>query len=452
MGMVIERFVWEPNPIFVFFFFIVSTSLSISLFPYFSKHKTYSNSFDHHTDSSSFSRFQRWFLTIYTLSSVMEGLWYVYGESELASYGLSKESILFCLCVGYSASLMLGPVLGVVSDLIGQKRICLLYCVLHLVVGVWKRITMSPSALFANVSLSLAGLVYSFGFETWLVVEHEKQSQRNDSLNETFWLMTFIESASLIGGQALTNWLVGENVRYGVALSATTSMFLSVVAIICIVRTVKERVKTLPLRDYSAAFYAYVLRDKRIWFLGTSQACLQFTTSMFWILWAPIIVADGREVNLGLIYPCFLGSRMLGSTIFPWLMSGQSFLRLEDCLVYIYAILGILFSIVAYDYQEIGFLVVLFCLFHGCVGLILPSLAKLRTMYVPNELRGGMISLSQVPANAATLFCLIQRGYYHKIENSTMIAFGAVSLFAASGCIYLLRRWGKSPHQDWHKL
>lgn len=33
---------------------------------------------------------------------------------------------------------------------------------------------MSPSAWFANVCLSLAGLVYSFGFETWLVVEHEK--------------------------------------------------------------------------------------------------------------------------------------------------------------------------------------------------------------------------------------------------------------------------------------
>lgn len=33
---------------------------------------------------------------------------------------------------------------------------------------------MSPSAWFANVCLSLAGLVHSFGFETWLVVEHEK--------------------------------------------------------------------------------------------------------------------------------------------------------------------------------------------------------------------------------------------------------------------------------------
>lgn len=33
---------------------------------------------------------------------------------------------------------------------------------------------MSPSAWFANVCLSLAALIHSFGFETWLVVEHEK--------------------------------------------------------------------------------------------------------------------------------------------------------------------------------------------------------------------------------------------------------------------------------------
>lgn len=81
-------------------------------------------------------------------------------------------------------------------------------------------------------------------------------------MNETFWLMTFLESASLIGGQVLANWLADGNVQSGIALSATASLFLSVVAIFCVVRTAKEPVKTLPLRDYSAAFYAYVLGGK----------------------------------------------------------------------------------------------------------------------------------------------------------------------------------------------
>lgn len=68
-------------------------------------------------------------------------------------------------------------------------------------------------------------------------------------------------------------------------------------------------------------------------------------------LFGACVQADGREVNLGLIYPCFLGARMLGSTIFPWLTSGHLSIRTEDCLVYAYIILGLILSIIAYDYQ-----------------------------------------------------------------------------------------------------
>lgn len=79
--------------------------------------------------------------------------------------------------------------------------------------------------------------------------------------------MTFLESASLVGSQVLANWFVDENVQRGIALSATASLFLSVVAIICTVRTAKESLKTLPFRDYSAAFYAYVLGGKGFVFI-----------------------------------------------------------------------------------------------------------------------------------------------------------------------------------------
>jgi len=61
--------------------------------------------------------------------------------------------------------------------------------------------------------------------------------------------------------------------------------------------------------------------------------------------------ADGREVHLGLVYPCLLGARMLGSTIFPWLLTGPSSLLTEDCLMYAFVVLGISLSVIAYDYQ-----------------------------------------------------------------------------------------------------
>ncbi|KAH9663879.1 Major facilitator superfamily domain-containing protein 5 [Citrus sinensis] len=283
--------------------------------------------------------------------------------------------------------------------------------------------------------------------------------------------MTFFESAALIGGQVLANWLVGIDVKKGVVPSSTASVFLSILGIICVSRGWTENPK-MAFDDYRTSFFTYIFGDKRIWLLVLAQACLQFSIALFWILWAPTLVADGREVHLGLIFPSLLGARMLGSTVFPWLISGPSSFRTEDCLLYAFVVLGFVFSIIAYDYQEIGILVALFCLFHACVGLILPSLARLRTMYVPNELRGGMISLSLAPANAAILLFLllvipqplivhldmiearlgIKRGFYRNIENAAMVAFAALGLFIAAGCMHVLKRWGKQPYQNWHKL
>ncbi|CAF1860883.1 unnamed protein product [Brassica napus] len=161
---------------------------------------------------------------------------------------------------------------------------------------------------------------------------------------------------------------------------------------------------------------------------------LQFSTAVFWILWALTIVAIVREVNPGLIYSCFLGSRMLGSTVFLWLMSGQSLLRLEDCLVYIYATLRIgAFCLTHYILQEVRTLETHFCLFHGFAGLVLPLLAILRTMYVPNTLRGGMISVSHVPANAAILSCFMSRLKHiwplFRSCNHTKIGTNMITLF-----------------------
>ncbi|XP_022751222.1 molybdate-anion transporter-like isoform X3 [Durio zibethinus] len=391
MGVVIESSVWEPSAS-VYIFIFLSCFLSLSLFPvYLSKDApTKSSPFSDNPTTSSSLRFQRYFLLLYSLASVLEGLWSVYGEFELVYYGISKEDTVTLMLIGFGAALFV-CFLGVVSDLMGQKKICLLFYTLHIIVGIWKRITSSPSFWVANVCLSLATSIFSFSFETWVVVEHDKQGHRQDILNETFWLMTFFESASLIGSQVIGNWLVGSNLEKGIASPSTAVISLAIVGIIYMSRDYDGTPQSVTFKDYKVSFCTYILGDRRIWLLACAQACLHFSIVVFWILWAPTLV-------------------------------------------------------------EIGVLVTQFSLFHACIGLILPSLARLRTMYVPNELRGGMISLSLAPANAAILFVLMQRGYYRTIENATIIAFAALGLFVAAGCMHVLKRWGKQPYQNWHKL
>ncbi|XP_010271985.1 PREDICTED: molybdate-anion transporter-like isoform X2 [Nelumbo nucifera] len=454
MGVVIETIVWEPKPHLYIFLFCICF-LSLFLTPYFSKNSSRKTGFlELGTVSTSipasFLRFQRSFLLVYSLASVMEGLGSVFGEFEYAYYGLSKEQMVVSLCIGSAASLLVGTSLGILSDVIGQKKVCLLFCILHLLIGIWKAVFTHPSFWMTSICLSLASSIFSFGFESWMVVEHDKVGHRKDLLSDTFWLMAFYESVSLIGSQVLTNWLIDSNAEKRIIFPSTAVVFLAMMSIIYIVKLWKESPPLAAIEGYKVSSVC-ILGDKRVWLLVWSQACLQFSVMVFWILWAPIIMADGRKVNLGMIYPCLLGARMLGSTTVPWFFTGPSPVRTEDCLLFAFITTGFVLSAVAYDYQEIGFLVTLFCLFHVCIGLIVPSLARLRTMYVPNHFRGGMISLSAASANAAVLFVLVQRGYYRNIGNATMMAFAAFGLFTAAGCMHLLKQWAKQSHHNWHR-
>ncbi|KAL5706885.1 hypothetical protein ACHQM5_024994 [Ranunculus cassubicifolius] len=458
MAVVIETQIWEPNPSLYLFLFI-SSFLSIFLFPYFSSNNNNNNSpvfpdlgIVSTSSQSSFLRFQRLFLLIYSLASVNEGIQSVFGEFEFEYYGVNREEMVMVLCVGSVAALLFGTFLGMLSDVIGPKKICVTFCFLHLVASIWKIVTMHPGSWITSIFLALASSVYSFSFESWMVTEHEKLGHRQDLLSETFWLMVFFESASLIGSQVLGNLLIGANAENGIWFPSIAVVLLSITIGIYITREWKEIPLKGGVKDYMIALNACVLHDKKILLLGCAQACLHFATTILWILWAPTIVADGREVHLGLIYPCMMGARMLGSTTVPWFHSGFFQIGIEDCLMFAFSIAGLVLSIIAYDYQEIEVLVTLFCFFHVCVGIILASLARLRSIYVPNELRGGMISLSLAPANAAILFVLIQRGYFRSIENSTVMSFGALGLFLAAGCLYVLKKWGKLPRQNWHEL
>lgn len=155
---------------------------------------------------------------------------------------------------------------------------------------------------------------------------------------------------------------------------------------------------------------------------------------------------------------------MLGSTAFPWFVNGPVSLRTEDCLLYLFSVTGIVLSLVAYDYQvwtlnhlyfsslftwSLAFQFAILCagdwsssgtiLFISCLhwpyftftcqienfvislslslpcficllweGLLTYLWLIISNRYVPNELRGGMISLSLAPANLALVFFLMQ--------------------------------------------
>ncbi|AQK51064.1 uncharacterized protein LOC100279893 [Zea mays] len=445
MGVVVEREEWALSP-FAYPLLSAAALAAVLLLPYLSPrtaaHATGPSSpFD--VGAAPFLRFRRAFLVLFSLASVVEGIHSVFGEDEFVRCGLGREQTTARLASTTAAALFPGAISGVISDKIGPRRACILYWVLQLAVGVVKSFSALRCSWINNFILAFASSVFSFCFETWLVLEHEKQDQKQDLLFDTFWLMTFFESVSLVGSQEITNVLVSDDdsrFLLPYAFAAT----LSVVGILYIRNASSTCQHASAIGSYQKSFLAHVLRDKRVLILVLAQASIHFAVSAFWFLWAPTIVADGRYAQLSVIYPCFLASRMLGSAGFPWFYGAIAPFRNEDSLTIAYVGAGLALSIVAYDYQEIAPLVIVFCIFHACVGFILPSLARLRTMYLPNELRGGMMSFSMSLANAATFVFLIQGSAHHRhVANSTILSLASYGLLGAGGCVHMLRRWRK---------
>ncbi|KAL2494500.1 hypothetical protein Fot_38257 [Forsythia ovata] len=145
----------------------------------------------------------------------------------------------FWVCVGvfFRCILLLRPLFSIHS---GHKKLCLLFYMLHLFVGIWKRITVDPAI--------------------WLL------GQRQETLNDMFWLMTFAESASFIFHRQ------------------------PVIAITYVTRGWKEAPQAASFKDYGILFYRNVISDKRIWLLTWVQVCVHFSVAAFWILWTPTIV------------------------------------------------------------------------------------------------------------------------------------------------------------------
>lgn len=98
-----------------------------------------------------------------------------------------------------------------------------------------------------------------------------------------------------------------------------------------------------------------------------------------------------------------------------------------------------------------------------CCTLVMPSasmyylceIIQLQSTADSQLWTGSILCLFQSSSNLFRLLFKrdnLQRSYCHNIGNSTIIAMGALGLFTAGGCMHMLKRMGKQPHQDWHKL
>lgn len=81
---------------------------------------------------------------------------------------------------------------------------------------------------------------------------------RQDTLNDTFWLMTFTESVSFVGSQMMANWLVHRGMETSVISPSTAAVLLAILSIFFVTRVSKEVPQASTFKDYGRDFTACI--------------------------------------------------------------------------------------------------------------------------------------------------------------------------------------------------
>lgn len=187
-----------------------------------------------------------------------------------------------CICWWVSAVICRGP-----------KTACILFFILHLLMCFLKSISGHPSIWVMSICLALASSVFSFCFETWMIVEHEKvcvgimhsvlngmllevpwsdiyldnlqQGHRQDMLNDTLWLMFFFESTSLVGSQAFANMAVKDADRSFLTLPKSAS-FLAILSILYINKKWNGCEQLTSIGNYTKSLSSLILNGRNSMF------------------------------------------------------------------------------------------------------------------------------------------------------------------------------------------
>ncbi|MCO5576300.1 hypothetical protein L7F22_030109 [Adiantum nelumboides] len=387
---------------------------------------------------ASFLFSQRRFLAIFFLAHAAQDLQIIYGESFLAHKGFKRDRIALFFIFSHLTSLVLGPLVGILADHIGRKKACVSYCLLQLIGSLTKQSVNSLTLWSASICHGLSTSLLRSTFEAWLVAEHEKSGFRQEWISDTFWMISFGASVVAIGAGGLANYLVGQ-LPQGIAAPSLAAAVVSTFAAFSILLFWDEN----PLPSHAKLIGALkkdliLCFEKKMVLLGCAHACLDFASTAFWFLWTPTLVADGRGLHSGLLFPCLMASEILGSAVSAMVLCGTWNVRAEEFLRWTYPCAAFSLMVPAYDYQEIGVLVCAFCIFHICYGISWPLLARLRSSYIPTEHRAGIMTMFQAPAHAVAVFILINGSIYQQLENSRIFGISAMGLCLGGYCLHLL--------------
>ncbi|TAQ90290.1 hypothetical protein B7494_g1369 [Chlorociboria aeruginascens] len=360
------------------------------------------------------SAFTRLFLTVYCL--VMASDWlqgpYVYSLYK-DQFGLSETVVAALFTTGFLSGGISGYFVGQFADKYGRKTACLVFCTTYsmacfstLVPNIF---ALFLGRVFGGLSTSL---MYS-AFESWMVTEYHKKhlEQVGKSLSSMFGIMTTLNSIVAILSGVFSEWLVQFTQTKRAPFMASAALLL--LAFWIIWGFWSENYGDSGDKEQSEvpaqSIVKLVITDHCILALGLASCFFEGSMYLFVFFWTPALKAahgaKPRDLPLGMIFACFMGSVMLGSLAFNLLVSKYQLISHSRLLTIIFSTASstLLIPVIVKDEAIIFWA---FCIFEACVGMYWPSVGYLKGRFIDDGVRARVYGMLRIPLNIFVVVAL----------------------------------------------
>ncbi|SMY24404.1 unnamed protein product [Zymoseptoria tritici ST99CH_1A5] len=283
-------------------------------------------------------------------------------------------------------------------------------------------------------------LLYSV-FETWMISEfHRRELGHVMGLGEMFsgsvMVSGVVAVASGVVGEAVVGWTGSKAAPFAVAVGCLAAAGGGIWKF-----WGENFGEADGEKGGSSVSLKSMVMDKRILSLGLATTLFEGCMFLFVFFWTPALKSSRAVAGttasppFGLIFSCFMSAMMLGSMLFS-VIDLRSERETGRLLLSILAMAAISLMVPVLMRTE-GLTFWSFAIFEACVGMYFPTMGRLKSEIVDDDVRGKVYALMRLPLNIFVVLALglTQEGDGHRDRIFT--ASGGLLL----GAFFAVQKW-----------
>lgn len=370
-------------------------------------------------------------------------------------YGFSVASLY---CLGFITGAFTAPITGPLIDRFGRKKSALLYCALEVGINMLEQFPFLSGLIVSRVVGGITTNLLSTVFETWLDTEYRNRGFAKEEYETLMRDSVVVSNLAAIASGYLAHILAESFGNTGPFEGAVTCTAVAFAVIFFLWNENygkigqddgdgEESKSKSPLAQLNETL-TFIRSDSRVLRVCITQGLTLGSLHIFIFLWSPLLktFAAGCKGSLwgldsqgepayGLIFGAFMAAGVLGGLCSPLVRKCVTFvlspltkgkvpetvtvddeepvramdIEFQGALCYFFCALLLLAPSLMPASAEYTFTIALFCFiaYEFSVGIYSPCEGMMRSIYIPPESRGSIMTVPSIIVNVAVALAVV---------------------------------------------